>query len=126
MRLLVFGSRTWDRMSMVVTLERIEPRPLVVIHGAAKGADTLADLWARGRRIVRERYPVNRDKDGAWPGAGPRRNARMLANGKPDRAIGFVSGRKGEPLSKGSADMAARCRAAGLHVRIIREDGEEQ
>lgn len=41
--------------------------------------------------------------------AGPLRNARMLAEGRPDAVIAFPGG-------KGTADMVRKARAAGLPV----------
>jgi hypothetical protein len=49
----------------------------------------------------------------------------MHRDGKPDRAIGFISGKVGEPLSKGSASMLAICKRAGTPVIVYREDGVE-
>lgn len=117
MRLLVFGSRTWtDRAAVWRALSAL-PRS-AVIEGEAKGADTMARQWAQFYRVPLARFPA--DWNGEGRGAGPRRNARMLLEGKPDRAIGFVSGTVGTPLSRGSADMARRC--SYIPTRILRED----
>ncbi len=128
MRLLVFGSRSWvdvPDLTIVRALDALTPRPSVVIEGEARGADSLARLWASSRGVPVERFPVDNAKDGPWPAAGHRRNARMHREGKPDAAIGFISGLVGEPLSRGSAGMAEICKRAGTPLRIVREDGEE-
>ena len=44
--------------------------------------------------------------------AGPRRNARMLAEGKPDLVVAFPGGR-------GTADMVSKARAAKVEVMEI-------
>lgn len=121
-RLLVFGSRTWtDRVAVWNALGAL-PRSCI-IEGEAKGADAMARQWAQFYRVPLARFPADWDRHGR--AAGPMRNVQMLREGKPDRAIGFISGRVGEALSKGSADMAARVKAAGVALRIHRENGLE-
>ncbi len=44
--------------------------------------------------------------------AGPIRNARMIAEGRPDLVIAFPGGR-------GTADMVSRARKAGIEVREV-------
>ena len=44
--------------------------------------------------------------------AGPLRNARMIAEGKPDLVLAFPGGR-------GTADMTRKARAAGVEVRAV-------
>jgi hypothetical protein len=61
--------------------------PTVIIHGAGRGADEIAMRYAVGRGVNVEAYPARWDLEGR--SAGPRRNARMLAFGKPDKAIAF-------------------------------------
>lgn len=125
-RLLVFGSRTWTDRAAVWGVLGEMPRPDVVIEGEARGADTLGRQWAQFYRVPVERYAVDTAKDGPWPAAGHRRNARMHREGKPSDAVGFVSGRVGEELSRGSQGMHDICGLAGTFLRIIREDGEEE
>lgn len=84
----------------------------LIIHGDAKGADLLADAWALSRGIPRRAYPADWNKNGR--AAGPIRNQRMLAEGRPDRVIAFPGG-------KGTADMVGRALKAGLPVLQIRE-----
>ena len=152
MRLLVFGSRSWIDVQPGSTLEEAQRQlrrghaikgPLyraiyqavsdtmridgwvTLIEGEAVGADLLAReaAWHLEQRV--ERFPVTKSLDGDWPAAGHRRNARMHRDGKPDRAIGFISGKVGSPMSKGSAGMLAICRRAGTPVIVYREDGVE-
>ena len=51
--------------------------------------------------------------------------ADLDRDGRPDRAIGFISGKVGSPLSRGSAGMLAICKRAGTPVAVYREDGVE-
>lgn len=94
----------WTIMSEYVT------RATAVIHGAYRGADTLADEWARDHKIKPEPFPA--DWTRLRGRAGPIRNAKMLAEGKPDLVVAFPGG-------KGTADMVKKARAAGVPVRIV-------
>ena len=144
MRVLVFGSRTWsttpkgkrptadesykadfERILLWNVLDTDGPAPTVIIEGEAIGADQCARRWANARTAGVAAYPVDISKDGDWPAAGHRRNERMHRCGRPDRAIGFISGKVGSPMSKGSAGMLAICRRAGTPVVVYREDGVE-
>ena len=84
--LLVCGSRTWfakEDVSMQLALLV----PDLVIHGDAAGADAVADALAFAAGIDVRRFPVDTAKDGEWPMAGPRRSARMIAEGKPTQGL---------------------------------------
>ena len=110
-RLLVCGGREFsDRDALFTALDRAHAkRPVsLLIHGAARGADTLAGEWAAARGIAVEVYPARWDVDGRKR-AGPIRNQRMLDEGKPDACVAFPGGR-------GTADMVRRCREAGIPV----------
>lgn len=85
----------------------------VIIHGAARGADTLAGLWARRNLVAVLPFPADWKRDGK--AAGPLRNARMLAEGNPDLVVAFPGGR-------GTADMVAKARAAGVEVMEVAAD----
>lgn len=135
MRLLVCGSRTWTDRNAIAR-ELIALAPDVVIHGAAAGADKIAGdvayQWGiderRTLRILS--YPADWNLDGN--AAGPIRNARMLADGKPDRGLAFGplwkrvdrSGLAGVPFKhSGTGDMVAKMLRAGLPVRWVAEPG---
>lgn len=49
----------------------------MLIHGGARGADSLAATWAADKKIQVAAFPADWDGDGKR--AGPVRNARMLA-----------------------------------------------
>lgn len=136
MRVLVCGGRHYGEMPRGVTkytsawyrtiariegqreflfaeLDRLAPRPAVIIHGAARGADRLADVWARRHGIptlpfAANWYPNGR-AGGLDKGAGPKRNQRMIDEGKPDLVIAFKGG-------TGTADLVRRARSAGIQV----------
>ena len=81
-----------------------------VVHGAAPGADTLADTWARSRGIKVERYYALWKTYGL--GAGAIRNQKMLDDGKPDIVIAFPGG-------PGTADMIRRALKARVPVKRV-------
>lgn len=105
-RVAVTGGRDFADPAMVrLALGRLDPSA-VLVHGAARGADTLsATQWiAWGRRV--EAWPANWREHGK--GAGPRRNQAMVDSGL-DLLVAFPGG-------KGTADMVARCHKAGVPV----------
>ena len=78
-----------------------------IIHGAAKGADTLADLYAVINWCPFSEFPADWKKHGKK--AGVIRNQQMLDEGKPDLVVAFPGGR-------GTADMVKRAKDAGIEV----------
>jgi len=92
------------------TLDAIQPKPLVIIHGDAPGADQLADKWARLSQVAVRRHPADWTELGR--AAGPIRNQEMLEEEKPDIVVAFPGGR-------GTADMVIRAREAGVPVREV-------
>jgi hypothetical protein len=109
-RVLVCGGRDYDdRRSLDMVLNAAHSaNPIVcLIHGAARGADTLAADWALAHDVLCNAYPADWDRDGK--AAGPIRNRRMLENGKPHIVIAFPGGR-------GTADMIKQATKAGVPV----------
>lgn len=115
-RLLVCGGRDYaDADTVARTLDRVlrERGIAVLIHGAAGGADTLAAEWAKARGVPVLAFKVKdwRRPDGSIDkSAGPRRNQRMLDEGKPTACVAFPPG------PSGTYDMIRRCEAAGVPV----------
>lgn len=107
-KVLVCGGRDyWDYPEVCRVLDRFhhEWGVAVVIHGSARGADSLAERWAKEREVpyygVPARWKAYRRR------AGPLRNQWMLDNAKPDWIIAFPGG-------KGTADMIERAEKAGV------------
>lgn len=128
MILLCCGSRHWTSRDVIFAkLQEIDQtvyykhvpmtgRITLLIHGAAKGADTIADEWAAQRNVRRAPFPAIWERDGKYdPGAGPKRNQRMLVEGKPDLVVAF----RMPGVSKGTDDMIARATRAGVRVEIV-------
>ncbi len=115
MRLLVCGGRDFaDRVLLRYLLDALLDVHHVskLIHGAERGADRLAEEWARDRNIKIMPFPADWTTHGK--AAGPIRNARMLDEAHPDLAVAFPGGR-------GTADMVKRAHKAGVRVIIVEE-----
>lgn len=109
MRVLVCGGRDFsDGHAIRAVLRDLDPT--LVITGGATGADATADRVAESLGIARAVFPANWTGDGR--AAGPIRNARMLAEGRPDLVVAFPGGR-------GTADMLAKAERAGVPVTRI-------
>jgi len=110
MRVLVCGGRTYSNDTrLFAVLDRLdEAKGIdVIIEGGANGADHLAWAWSQLRGVASERFEADWENQGTL--AGPARNARMLAEGKPDLVIAFAGGR-------GTADMVRKARREGVKV----------
>jgi len=94
-RVLVCGGREYadkDRVFKILDtiVTAIPNRAFTIIHGNAKGADSLADEWAKDRKINVDAYPADWDTHGKR--AGFIRNKQMLDEGKPNVVIAFPGG----------------------------------
>jgi hypothetical protein len=102
MRVLVCGGRNYSNylfLSSVLNTLHNDKRINYIIHGAASGADSLADQWAAEHHIPVRVFPADWGKHGR--AAGPIRNKQMLDEGKPDVVIAF-------PGNKGTRNMIAQ------------------
>ncbi|KQP61041.1 SLOG family protein [Methylobacterium sp. Leaf108] len=137
MRILVCGGRDYDRYVHVYdTLTELQDErgPFdVVIAGRhpgeePNGADYWAESWSFMERIPFYGFParwgdlshpdavIRRRPDGSRydAKAGPRRNQRMIDEGKPGLAVGFP--RANGKWGPGTLDMLRRAAAAGIEV----------
>lgn len=131
---LVCGGRKYaDKAAVFDVLDRLHARRgpfLTVLHGAARGADSLAEQWAnRTPGVTPVAFPA------AWADlshpdaliktrgrygeqydarAGLRRNQAMIDMGKPDLVVAF-------PGARGTADMVRRAKDAGIEVVEVRQ-----
>src|SRR5262245_38565206 len=84
---LICGSRIWtDRATIARVMRELDPGTLIV-HGAARGADRLADEVARDLGLPRKACPADWGQYGR--AAGPIRNQQMLDLERPDRVLAF-------------------------------------
>ncbi len=110
MRVLVCGGRDFtDTAFAYRVLDRLHKERGIdtIVEGDARGADRIAGYWARKNRITDLKFPADWKRDGN--AAGPIRNQQMLDEGKPDLVVAFPGGR-------GTADMVARARKAGVPI----------
>jgi len=114
MKVLVCGSRHFNDYSRLSqTLESmVRPEWKTIIHGGAKGADSLGGLWGEANKFEVEVYPADWNTHGK--AAGPVRNIRMLKEGKPDFVVAFLA-----PNSRGTKHMISIAQEAGVPVKVI-------
>lgn len=109
MRVLVCGGREYNkREHLYAVLDTVGITTL--IHGAAPGADTLADDWAKARGIPRLPYEADWKRLGKR--AGPVRNLLMLQEGRPELVVAFPGG-------DGTANMVSVAAKAGVPVHMV-------
>jgi predicted Rossmann-fold nucleotide-binding protein len=80
---------------------------LTVVQGGASGADRIAKSWAEYQDGAVTNITENADWKIHGRAAGPRRNQLMIDKYMPDFFISVPGG-------KGTADMAERCKTAGI------------
>jgi hypothetical protein len=103
--------RAYDVIGDLVQAATAAGKTLIIIHGAARGADALADETSSFFGIKAIPFPAD------WvtypKSAGPIRNRQMLKEGKPHLVVAFPGG-------KGTADMCDIAAKAGVPVRRIK------
>ncbi len=116
MRVLVCGDRNWkDEAVIALQLVQTQPRPTLIIHGAARGADTMAGEVAGWMGVPVLVFHADWDKHGK--AAGLICNQQMLDEGKPDLVLAFHNDLD---ASKGTKDMVRRARKAGIPVFVYK------
>lgn len=111
MKILVCGSRYFTDYELLKnTLDAFSD--FEIIHGCARGADTLAGRYGRETNRVVSEFPAQWDLYGKR--AGPIRNTQMLREGKPDLVIAFRG-----PNSRGTQNMINQSEKAGVETIVI-------
>lgn len=134
MRVLVCGGRDYSNQRKVFdTLDDLHELVGItcIIHGAAKGADSLGKNWCTDTDgVAEESYPA-KWKDFSHPDsvrktnqygeynvkAGPIRNQQMIDEGKPDLVVAFGGG-------SGTYDMVKR--AKDNQVMVLEIDRKKE
>lgn len=112
MRVLVCGSRGWhDRDRIAARMFALPPGDTVVVHGAARGADRIAEQEAQKCGHLVEAHPA--DWKGLGKKAGYIRNVEMVESGV-DLVIAFHDGR-----SAGTQHTIDEARKRGIPVEVI-------
>lgn len=115
MRVLVCGGRDFNEKEVVYKLlNKIDAETPIasIIHGCAKGADSLAGEWARDYGKFEWKFPADWEKHGK--AAGPIRNVEMLHATTPDLVVAFPGGR-------GTQHMVDLARKHGYNVGEVFE-----
>jgi len=125
-KVLVCGSRDWCNEAVVRKALTLLPVGTVIIHGGARGADTIADTIARALKFEVRVYPA--DWIGGGKAAGPIRNSRMLREQHPDeqgvridKGIAFSTHFH---TSRGTLDMATKMSKENIPVTVY--DGSRE
>ena len=116
MRVLVTGSRVWNNRELIRKELQKLPAGTTILHGAAKGADSLAAQISKDLGFVVIAFPAEWHRFGK--AAGVIRNTRMLEEGLPDLVLAFTPSLESSP---GTLDMVTKARKAGVRV-IVFED----
>jgi hypothetical protein len=111
MRILVTGSRSWTDEEMIRNLLAAADRkegPHTLVHGGARGADTVAGEIAQELGWTVEVHKADWERDGR--AAGILRNHKMVNLGA-DLCLAFI-----KDNSKGASHCARLARLAGITV----------
>lgn len=118
-KILVCGSRVWTseeiiRRHLKTAVAHHHLHPIVVIHGGAAGADTIAEAVAleHGWKVVK----VPADWGAYGKSAGPIRNREML-DLKPDLVLAFAT--PSLAASRGTLNCVTEARLRHIPVRVV-------
>lgn len=122
--ILVTGDRHWqmddDNQGGTVqaALHGYRSHNPVIVHGAAKGVDSIADYYAQVYGYEVRPHPANWDK--YHRAAGPIRNTEMLDEENPNLVLAFHDDIVG---SKGTKNMVNQAIKRGIPTILHRSDG---
>lgn len=114
MTVLITGSRDfkdWKRFQSVLDSRHASTPISLLIHGGARGADSMGAMWAEQHQVNCLRVAAKWDTLG--PAAGPARNEEMLGF-NPTYFLAFPT-----PNSVGTYDMIERLEQAGIPGMVI-------
>ena len=104
MNILICGDRYYtDCKKIQEYLNTLDPLQDVIIHGAARGADSLAGNLATSMKMRVLEFPAKWEEFNK--SAGPIRNQQMIDEGHPDLVVYFHDN---IDVSKGTKDMVDR------------------
>jgi len=114
---IVTGSRDWTDEGAILGRLGEYQRGTIVLHGAALGADQLADRIAREMNMQPVRHPYFSD---LGKSGGPARNAFLVALGMAYQAHGYDVIVEAFPLpqSRGTWDCVRQAERALLRVNV--------
>lgn len=111
MRILVTGSRDWDKPEFIEKIlggyRELIPAPMLVVGACPSGADRYAEeIWSDQWQLPIERHPADWESWGK--SAGPRRNQQMVNLGA-DLCLAFL-----KDGSRGTTDCGNKAILAGI------------
>lgn len=115
-RVIIAGGRDFQDYELLkekcdnILKERSGTQKIIVVSGAARGADKMGERYANEKGYTIEQYPA--DWKHLGNAAGPIRNAQMANSA--DALIAFWDGQ-----SRGTKNMINVARTKGLLVRVI-------
>jgi len=98
--------RAWQVLDALHAHVRARGQVLVLVHGAAPGADMVAQLWAEQRGVETVQFPCDWAHE-----SGTDRNKRMVAFGA-EMCVAFPGG-------AGTAHTVRLCRRVGMPVSTV-------
>jgi len=110
-RILICGDRNYTNWEKIKDYLDTLGSETIIIHGCARGADSLAGNLATGRNWGIIRFPAQWNKYGR--AAGPIRNQQMIDEGNPTLVVYFHDDIEN---SKGTRDMITRAEKADIKV----------
>lgn len=113
-KILVCGGRDFNNKDDLYKcldncMNRFGRTGMIIIHGAAKGADSLAGQWANENNVEEWKFPITKEdwkKHGK--AAGPIRNEQMFNESEPDYVFVFPGG-NGTKHMKSYAKASNKC-----------------
>lgn len=97
----------------IQTILSLCPKHTIVVHGAARGADTIAGVVAEELGLLVKPYPADWDTYGKT--AGPIRNSQMLNMEHPDFIFSFHNNIEVSKGTKHMVDIALRANKTVIH-----------
>jgi hypothetical protein len=110
-RVLICGDKEWINIKPIKEFLENLPRSTIIIHGAAKGADTIAGRIATSLGMEVKIFSAQLEEEGN--AAEPLRNTQMLHEGNPDAVVYFHNSVE---TSKDTKDMLEQAEKAGVKV----------
>jgi len=125
-KVLVTGDRNWtdeDLLAQALSaIGHLHPSNVMVVHGGAAGADSLAGKVANRLGMATHVYEAEWDRYGR--AAGPKRNQTMISE-NPDISLALVV-HDNLANSRGTADCLRRILKAKIPVRYITHAKEKK
>lgn len=112
MKVIVCGSRHWKNKTLIREVLGGLPKGTLIIHGACRGADLIAQEVAKELNLPYHAFPAKWKQYGK--SAGPIRNRQMLKM-EPDLVIAF---HKSINSSKGTKDMLTAAKKAKVPYQL--------